>query len=343
MGKLTRVSLRNFQAHKRLDIAVDPHITIILGDSDCGKSAVVRAIRWVATNRPGGDAFIRHGKRYAAATLTTEEGEVTRTRGNGDNSYTVDGTKLVSFGADVPEPGQKVLRLGDINFQSQHDAPFWFASSAGEVSRELNSIIDLNAIDTILGNLARRVRDKTAAVNASKERLVQAKGRRESLSYASQMSAEFSTISDLDTRKQKTAANADALQNAVALVRTYQEAAMRAARARQTGKNGALRAGEEAANVRLHVRNLEILVAQGRKLQRHALRSIPDLSPVIRTHVQAMQSRAITTSLNHLVEEAHEQGTRLSTAAMTSESLQEEWNKHTGERCPTCGSKIPAI
>lgn len=40
---IRRIVLRNFQNHRRLRIDLDPRVTTVVGPSDAGKSAVVRA------------------------------------------------------------------------------------------------------------------------------------------------------------------------------------------------------------------------------------------------------------------------------------------------------------
>ena len=47
---LSRLSLTNFQKHERLALDLDPRLTSIAGDSDRGKSAVLRALAWLCLN-----------------------------------------------------------------------------------------------------------------------------------------------------------------------------------------------------------------------------------------------------------------------------------------------------
>lgn len=154
MNKLKRLRIKNFQAHKNLEIDLDPFVTTIVGPSDVGKSAVIRAIKWLTTNRPQGEAFIQVGAKRTTIILDTEKHTIKRKKGGATNTYHLDKNDYKAFGNDVPDPITKVLNLSDINFQGQHDNPFWFNDSAGEVSRQLNKIIDLHIIDTTLANIA---------------------------------------------------------------------------------------------------------------------------------------------------------------------------------------------
>lgn len=154
------IRLRNFQAHKDEIIECGP-ITSIVGRSDVGKSAVIRAIRWVCLNQPNGSSFIRHGEGECSVSIVVDSGNshVVRARDRGsDNTYVLDGVEFRSFGLGVPDDVVSVLKVSDINFQMQHDAPFWFSLSPAEVSRRLNSVIDLEVIDSSLANSAALVR-----------------------------------------------------------------------------------------------------------------------------------------------------------------------------------------
>lgn len=145
---LLRLILRNFQRHERLSLPLDPKVTTIIGDSDSGKSAVLRALRWVCRNKPNGTDFVRHGQKLCRVSVLAGDRRIHRSRGAG-NSYHLDGEELKAFGADVPSPVRKVLKTTDLNFQLQHDAPFWFSLSPGDLAQRLNALVNLSKIDSI--------------------------------------------------------------------------------------------------------------------------------------------------------------------------------------------------
>ena len=49
------LALKNFQSHKDTLIKFDPGVNVIVGSTDSGKSAIIRALRWLVWNRPIGD------------------------------------------------------------------------------------------------------------------------------------------------------------------------------------------------------------------------------------------------------------------------------------------------
>jgi len=172
------ITLQNFQAHTKLTVEFGKGITTIVGATDQGKSAVLRALRWVCLNDLSGTDFVKEGERQAKVTLTVvdESGRQTTVRRTKSkdgslNTYHLNGEEFKSFGTGVPTEIRKVLQLDEINFQSQHDSPFWFNDTAGEVSRKLNSVIDLTIIDTTLSKVGGQVREKQERLKITKERL----------------------------------------------------------------------------------------------------------------------------------------------------------------------------
>lgn len=140
--------LKNFQCHRRLKVDLSQPITVVRGTTDAGKSSIIRAFRWLVTNRPlSAMSLIRHGADSVEVWLRIDGHLIKRIRSKKKNVYIVDGKTLEAFKFDVPAEVQSIVKMGLDNFQSQHDAPYWFAMSPAEVGREINRIVDLSLID----------------------------------------------------------------------------------------------------------------------------------------------------------------------------------------------------
>ena len=139
---IKKLRIKNFQKHKSIDIEFDDHITSIVGPSDSGKSALIRALKWVITNKPNGMEFIREGSKKCSVRIETDNHKITRSRGT-ENTYHLDKEVFHAFGNNVPKEIIDSLRMDEINFQGQHVSPCWLNESAGQVSRNLNQIVNL--------------------------------------------------------------------------------------------------------------------------------------------------------------------------------------------------------
>ena len=167
---LTSLCIKNFQNHSTLDVELDPHITCIIGGSDRGKSAIIRALRWVCTNRPSGDAHIQDGKNSCEVDLEIDDKTILRRKTPSVNKFAFNEQEYKSFGQDVPDPIADFLNLSPLNFQSQHDPPFWLSDTAGQVSRNLNAVVDLDVIDKSMSEVSRRLTKSKTLAEAAVER-----------------------------------------------------------------------------------------------------------------------------------------------------------------------------
>lgn len=163
--------ISNFQSHKSTQLEFSPGVNVIIGPSDSGKSAILRAISWAIFNKPSGDSFRSYWEGNTAVDIELENETITREKGK-ENLYINSSNKLKkpiefkAFGTDVPEEIKSVLNISDINIQRQMDAPFLLSSTAGEVGKELNKAIRLDIIDKAQKNISSVLRqEKTLLLN----------------------------------------------------------------------------------------------------------------------------------------------------------------------------------
>ena len=114
-----RVTVENFQSLAKAQIDVEG-LTAVVGPSDRGKSALVRAIDGCLFNK-GGEQFVREGASFTQVALDWPYGndqrhEVVWTKGGGKNNYQIDGELFDKVGAKVPDAlqalGFKAVLIG---------------------------------------------------------------------------------------------------------------------------------------------------------------------------------------------------------------------------------------
>lgn len=154
------ILLENFQAHEKTLLELDKGVNVIVGESDAGKSAILRAIYWTLFGRPTGDSIIRQGaKEPCRVKIKTSDGhEVVRVKGCGKNQYEVDGEVYKAFNKSVPEDVTNALNMDRLNFSLQLDPPFLFSMSGGEVAQYMNKLVDLEVITSSLSRVNQMVR-----------------------------------------------------------------------------------------------------------------------------------------------------------------------------------------
>ena len=190
---LQTIQIHNFQSHENSQLDLSPGINTLVGDSDCGKSAVMRAILWAITNSPQGDAYVSDwtktpkGKQTSGAatyvaidTNPQKDGgkfSVVRKRSPEFNGYEVfdgsDNTQFEALRTDVPREVSQCFNIGPVNIQRQMDPPFLIASTPGEAARFINQLVNLTDIDeaqTEINSLGRSCSADLRAATASLEK-----------------------------------------------------------------------------------------------------------------------------------------------------------------------------
>lgn len=163
---IERVEIEQFQNHTKTDLDFSPGLNIVCGQSDNGKSAVIRAINWVLTNKPAGSAFCKVDNEGVdtKVKLAFTDGEVLRVRGHKKNHYIFDGTEYKAMRSDVPEEIAEFINIGDQNIQGQFVSHFLISESSGEVARTLNSIVGLEDIDKAHKVIGRIIAESNANI-----------------------------------------------------------------------------------------------------------------------------------------------------------------------------------
>ncbi|MGE5611133.1 MAG: AAA family ATPase [Bacillota bacterium] len=108
---LRRITLENFMSHAHTVIDLADGLTVLVGPNNCGKSAVIEALRTVCTNLPA-EMLVRHGQREARITIETDDNHTIVWRRKGPTvSYIIDGREVHRLKGSVPDDLHDVLRL----------------------------------------------------------------------------------------------------------------------------------------------------------------------------------------------------------------------------------------
>ena len=198
------LQIQNFQSHKDSLLTFDPGVNVIVGSSDSGKTAVIRALRWLVWNRPSGDAFRSNWGGETKAQLETEVGIVSRSKDKKDQ-YTARLKGMLSevvfkaFGTNVPEEIIKALNIDEINLQQQLDRPFLLTDSPGEVARYFNRVANLDQIDTGMKNVQSQIRSIEQDIKSTEQQLKEQEEELNKYDYLDKLEAELEVLEDMNT------------------------------------------------------------------------------------------------------------------------------------------------
>lgn len=191
--KIEQVTIKGFQSHVNSTFQLSPGLTVITGPSDAGKTAIVRALRWLAFNEPQGEAFlhtirnpdgsVKEAVDQASVEVTFDTGiTISKTRRKGKTTWTHSLYPEPWEKAEVPPEIKETMGLmkqeyGDfttcLNFAFQLDAPFLLSETASVGAKVLGKIAGTEIVDKSIGEVNKKTHKARTDAAAAEKRIGQ--------------------------------------------------------------------------------------------------------------------------------------------------------------------------
>lgn len=334
---LESLSLKNFQRFRRFKIDFG-WLTCLVGETDAGKSAVLRALYWLSFNRPSGDSMVKFGENACRAVLRVDGVSVKRRKSPGThNLYAVGGEVYKAFGQGVPEDVAKLLAVDDTNFQSQFDGPFWLADSPGEVSRKLNAVVNLDVIDETLSNAQRQTRRAQAELEVCHKRVEEARIEKASLAWVPSMLKELDRIDGVSEQIQALRARIDSAELQIERATQLAEKCLNADRAKRDAALLNL-LGDSAFEKRERVNSLEHLVTTAEELSVRSAVAEVDTSTVDELYIKRNELRSRVARLESQISHAEMLERQICASESRATRNEGTLEAESRGRCPLCGA-----
>ena len=169
------LELTNFQSHFHTKIDFDKELNVIFGESDQGKSSIIRALRFIFYNRPAGANFISNGETFTEISVVLDNGsKITRIKNlKGANRYIliVDNKKTSydNFGTEVPEEIKEALGIDkarfdkntsvELNLAQQLDPPFLLSETGSSGAKFIGKLSGIDLADNAIQDLNKDIRN----------------------------------------------------------------------------------------------------------------------------------------------------------------------------------------
>lgn len=226
---LNSLHITAFQSHKNTRLDFSLGVNVLIGSSDSGKTAVLRALSWLASNRPAGEAFRSAFGGDTIVEVSTDACTVSRVKTDKKNSYFViqhgNNPKAVAdefkaFGQGVPAEVEAALNLTPINVQSQLDSPFLLSSdwSPGRVAEYLNEVVGLDVIDRSMSNINAKIRQIGGSLDNEAMRLKQLEEKHAELDYVDVLDTRVKFLENTAAEASKTRAAEQELSSILAAI-----------------------------------------------------------------------------------------------------------------------------
>jgi len=178
---IQEIRYQNVQPHRQRRLAFEPGLNVIVGETDKGKSSLIRGLRWLALHESA-SGLITHGETVMKVGVKTPNGTIIRFKDSKESGYKLGEEYFKACKTDQPKEVQDRLSLTEINFQSQFDSMFLLAATGGQRAKEINKLVALEDIDLAttwlksksakLATLMQAAEDKISKCNADLEAYV---------------------------------------------------------------------------------------------------------------------------------------------------------------------------
>lgn len=191
---ITSVTLKNFQAHKDTTVFFDKGLNIIVGESNNGKTSILRGILWAIDNQPLGNDFIMAGENDCSVTINfsdgtyIERGRTVKDTGYYKIRYIDDNGKYIDqtyrgFTNAVPIEVANVHQMPKVNITkdiethlnvlSQLDGPFLLTESPLVKASAIGRITGTHVIDAAIKESNKTIQSNRKLVKSYSEDLQQ--------------------------------------------------------------------------------------------------------------------------------------------------------------------------
>lgn len=187
MRQVTRLLVENFQSHERSELRFGSGLNVIVGPSDNGKSALLRALRWALYNEPRGNEFVRAGARECRVTVTLSDGVtivrellLTRSGAAGRNRYLLtlpeqETRVFEGFGTEVPAEVVRAHGMPQVvldadkrvvlSVATQLEGPFMMTETGSTRARAIGRLLGVHVVDAATRSTQRDLRSVRTEVS----------------------------------------------------------------------------------------------------------------------------------------------------------------------------------
>lgn len=177
--------LENFQSHLDTFIEFNRGLNVIIGQSDSGKTSILRGLRWALFNQPRGSDFIRVGADFVRVTVTFSHGvTIVRERTPSKNRYIIkkegsDDLILEGFGTYAPKEildahQMRPLRIERdqemfLHIAQQLEGPFLLEQSPALRAKTIGRISGAHFLDMAIRDTSKDVQKLKQQISYTEE------------------------------------------------------------------------------------------------------------------------------------------------------------------------------
>lgn len=350
---IEEVHITGFQSHKDTLIKLNSGVNVIVGSSDCGKTAIIRALHWLFYNKPSGDSFRSNWGGETKVSIKINGIIVSRIKEDKGDSYVIKkpGKKakiLKAFGANVPEIISKFLNIDEVNLQQQLDAPFLLSETPGKVSAYFNKMANLDKIDTSIQYINKEIRQTTSTLKFKEKDLQVKEQSLEEYLDLPIIEIRVERLEKLDTKISKWDKKILIVEKIAAKILSIDKSltSHKQTLLMEEDVNSLLDLIYEKQELSSKIDSLDVLITRLRKIKGKEdslnilIMSEKDIDKLIKLSKRKKDIEQLHTNLENLIKKCVSVNTKINPMEEKIKELENKFHKYMPEICPLCGTNL---
>lgn len=219
---ITRAHVRDFQSIKDVEVRLD-RFTVLMGPSNSGKSAFLRAIRACVRNSLV-PANVRQGTVKSVIEVEFPEGSVEIERGKALSTYRLPKTSetFTKSGRAVPDEVAKVIQFPlvegvDLSFSFQFDRPFLLSDPGSVAAQVIGTLTNASLLHAAVREANRRRQETSATLKVRESDLTRFTDQLQQYRDLPDQKRRLASAADLLTEVRADEAEVEALSRAISV------------------------------------------------------------------------------------------------------------------------------
>lgn len=341
----------NFQSHEETKLNFSPGVNVIVGDSDSGKSAIIRALRWIVYGKPKGDGVCSWWGGGTKVSIEIDDLRVIRRKDKTGNSYKLlqdgDSKTFRAIGTDIPEEIEKLINLDEINIQRQGDKHFLLSNTSGEVAQQFNRMAQLEKIDIGRKNIESAIRDTTIDLRKKAEEKKELKQSYRGFAYIEDVEQVLETLESLSEELKNLENTKKGISLLLPAIETTEKAIKAESRllkaedivfyirtlyADKTAKT------DKVSQISAACEQIDTLASRIKKREK-LLSAETAVNQILVKYNEMQQTTGNRKKLRALVQDIQDKHSLILTQEMANISNEKEYKEIFPKTCPLCGNK----
>lgn len=192
--------LKNCHSHKDTLVEFHSGVNVFVGDTDSGKSALLRGLEKVVWNNFTSKELTSHWGGPLNISIGVDDNVITLNNDKKD-SYLLNKISLAAINGKVPDEISSILNMDEINLQSQIDTFFLLNDTSGYVATYLNKIANLSQIDSTTKSIKSELNETKRNIEHDKKSLKDKEKELKSYSFLAELDVKIKEVNILSKDK----------------------------------------------------------------------------------------------------------------------------------------------